>query len=399
MKNNMKYDKLSLLDIDDIVMLKRKQKYLEKHKYAIWQSDDGKYWYTTFPDATKRRGTRQIRRHSRLELEEAIIEFWENFADGITVEDLFHEWNDKRLELKKISPNSHLRNEQVFNKYCQNIKDKDIRVMIVEDFVNFLEEQIPIHSLTSKAFSSLKSIIRGVVKIARRKNLIDFTDIDVIGTLDISDRAFKKEIKEDSDEVFDEEEMPKMINYLVDNFDDIRNVGILLMFVTGIRVGELVTLKHSDFDENVVKIRKTETKIPKDGGGFSYEVKEFPKTRAGVRDVVVPAGYEWLIKNLSYGKPDEFVFKNDKGERLTTNSIRRRLTTICKELGIVHKSPHKIRKTYGSILLDNNVDRRLIMTQMGHSDIRCTETNYHRNRRNNKKKSEIISNIPDFKST
>ena len=38
------------------------------------------------------------------------------------------------------------------------------------------------------------------------------------------------------------------MEYLEDNLD-IRNLGILLMFLTGIRVGELVTLKHEDFTE------------------------------------------------------------------------------------------------------------------------------------------------------
>ena len=44
------------------------------------------------------------------------------------------------------------------------------------------------------------------------------------------------------------------------------------------------------------------------------------------------------------------------------------------------KSPHKIRKTYGSILLDNHIDNKLIIEQMGRTDIRCTEEHYHRNR-------------------
>ena len=44
------------------------------------------------------------------------------------------------------------------------------------------------------------------------------------------------------------------------------------------------------------------------------------------------------------------------------------------------KSPHKARRTYGSILLDNNVDERMVTDLRGHTDIRCTEGYYHKNR-------------------
>ena len=81
---------------------------------------------------------------------------------------------------------------------------------------------------------------------------------------------------------------------------------------------------------------------------------------------------------------------------MTTNCFRRRLETICKKLNIYRKSPHKIRKTYGTILLDNNVDKKLAENQMGHSDIIMTETRYHRNRRSVENKQEILSSIPDF---
>ena len=83
---------------------------------------------------------------------------------------------------------------------------------------------------------------------------------------------------------------------------------------------------------------------------------------------------------------------------MTGNSIRTRLYAICKKLDIYPKSPHKIRKTYGSILLDNNIDHRLITDIMGHTDILCTENHYHRNRRTLEAKQHILSNIPEFRA-
>ena len=71
----------------------------------------------------------------------------------------------------------------------------------------------------------------------------------------------------------------------------------------------------------------------------------------------------------------EYVFEKN-GERIHTQAIRMRLRRICDKLHIYRKSPHKIRKTYGSILLDNRIDSRLIIGQMDHTNILCTEQHY-----------------------
>ncbi len=390
---------LDTLDIDELIMLKKKQKYLDMHPYAKWQSKDGKYWYTTFPDSTRERGVRQIRRNTLVELDAAIIEFWDSHKEKITIRDVFDEWNDTRLELKKISASTHERNMYYFNKHYVGWEHKFIEDLTPQDFADFLERQIPAHDMTSKNFSSLRGITKGFLKWGRKKGYINYADVEVFSLMDVSDRSFKKVLKEDCEEVFDEEETSKVMEFLIQN-PDLRNYGVLLMFVTGIRVGELVALKVSDIVDNVVKIRRTETREPNpDGAGYVYEVRDFPKTKAGVRDVVVPDDYVWLLDELCKDRTSGYVFVGDDGKRFTTNVFRRRLERVCKAVGIPARSPHKIRKTYGSILLDHNVDARFVISQMGHTDLGVTENHYHRNRRSNEEKSEILSKIPDFKKT
>lgn len=176
-----------------------------------------------------------------------------------------------------------------------------------------------------------------------------------------------------------------------------KNLGILLMFFTGIRVDELVTLKHSDFEGNTIKIRQTETRVRVNESHYEYLVKEFHKSSAGVGTVIIPDSYAWIATKLQECTPfQEFVFMSEDGTRMTTNVIRRRMERSCKAAKLTPKSPHKARRTYGSILLDNNVDERMVTDLMGHTDIRCTEGYYHKNRRSIDRKKEILSNIPDF---
>ena len=266
------------------------------------------------------------------------------------------------------------------------------------DFIDFLEEQISKNNLTSKGFSNLKSITRGFLKRASANNLIAYTAEDVFNRLDLTDTTFKKTVKEDYEEVYNEEEMDKIMDYLISHPEP-ANLGICLMFISGLRVGELVALKNEDLDDLAIKVRRTETRYKDDNGTTIYGIKDFPKTVAGVRTIPIPQDYTWLIKRIRHLNPfGEYVFLNRKGRRMTANSIRTRLRTICKNLNIYPKSPHKIRKTYGTILLDNNIDNRMIIGLMGHTDILCTETHYHRNRKSIEVKQQILSRIPEFRT-
>lgn len=385
---------ISISDVQNSMEAMKRKELLEKHPYKIWKGRDEK-WYTYLPDEKK--GRLLKKRTSQRAIEDDVIEYWKSELENPTISDVFQEWNDRRLELKQISNAAYLRYKQVFNRHYHNFGDKKIKTVAAEEFQEFLEEEAA-EELTVKAFSLLKTVTRGLLKRAKRRKLISFNVEELLQELDTSEMNFKKVIKEDYEEVFSNEEMPVMIDYLKNNLDA-KNIGILLMFATGIRVGELVALKHDVFDGNTFKVRRTETRFLGENGRYVYDVKEFPKSEAGVRTVIIPKDYEWLCTRIKMLNPfGEYIFTDKNGKRLTTNCIRRRQERNCAKLGIYKKSPHKIRKTYGSILLDHNVDNRMIMEQMGHTDISCTENHYHRNRRSIDAKSQILSNIPELQA-
>lgn len=373
-------------------MIKRKE-LLSSHPYKIWEGTNGK-WYTYLPDEDKGRVLKK--RSSKKDIEDIVIIYWDEAINSPTIKDIFYEWNDYRLELNKISKSSHTRLEQVFKRHYSTFGKRHIRDVTENEFIEFLEKQIPKHSLSAKAFGSLKTITKGILKRAKRKKLISYTPEDVLFQLEISNNEFQKNIKEDYEEVFNEEETSIAIKYLKDNLD-IRNSAVLLMFITGARIGEIVALKSEDInvEKNTIKIRRIETRY-KENNKTIYTVKMFSKTQAGNREIVVPSNYQWLLRNLkAYSENKEWIFM-EKDKRLNTLLIRKRVYKMCKDTNIYKKSPHKIRATYDTILLDAHLDKRFIKDQMGHSDITTSEKYYHRNRKSIEKKSEIINSIPEF---
>ena len=392
MKYALEHGMINMSYVQEQVEMDKRRELLKEHPYAIWQGKDGK-WRTYLPD--NENGRKLVKRNAEESIQDVIVKYWKEQLENPTIEEVFTEWNDRRLELKKISDATHLRNKQIFNRHFVDFGKRKIKSIAQEDVEDFLEEQIPKYNLTAKAFSNLKTITRGFLKRAKKRNLIDFNVEELFQELDTSDTDFRKTVKEDYEEVFDEEEMPKIMQYLIEN-PDMSNIGILLMFLTGARIGEVVALKHSDFNGCTFNIRRTETRFMRDGR-YVCEVKDFPKSQAGVRTAIIPSEYAWLVKKIQLLNPfEEYIFAKD-GKRVSAHSIRMRLRRICDKLGIYRKSPHKIRKTYGSILLDNHIDNQLIIGQMGHTNILCTENHYHRNRKGIERKSEIISAIPEFK--
>ena len=384
---------LDIALVQEQVNMQKRKELLEKHKYEIWEGNDG-YWRTYLPDAEK--GRKLVKKKEQKDVEDEVIYFIRQEEENPTVDDIFCEWNDRRLQLKKIGPATHQRNRNFYQRHFKEMGKRRIKSISEDEWEDFLEEQIPKFDLTAKAFSGLKGITKGFLKRAKKRKLITFNVDEMFADLDTSETDFKRTIKEDYQEVFNEQETDIMIKYLVNHLD-LSNMAILLMFVTGMRIGEVVCLKHDDFSENTINVRRTETRYKTEHDtSYHVEVKDFPKTRAGARTIVVPKSYEWLLSKIRITNPfGEYVFANGD-KRITAQVVRMRQCRLCDKLNIYHKSPHKIRKTYGSILLDNNVDEKFVLSQMGHTDVRCTENHYHRNRRTINEKSEILSKIPDF---
>lgn len=384
---------IDLSHVQEIVEMQKRNEILLTHQQKIWQGEDG-YWRTYLIVDSKRK---LIKKKEKRVLEDVLVEHYRRELENPTIKEVFEEWNDRKFALKKISASTHERYEQIFRRSYSDFGKKKIKDIDPEEIEDFLEEQIAEHDLTEKAFSNLKTITKGFLKRAKKRKLIDWSPEIMMDDMDVTDHDFKKTIKEDNQEVFDETDLPKIVDCMNENMD-LKNAGIMLMFLTGIRVGELVTLKHSDFDGNIFKVRRTETRVKRDGEkGYAYLVKEYPKTKAGIRTAIIPEDYQWLAARLKYSNPfQEYVFVDENNNRMTTNVFRRRMERLCRKAQIVKKSPHKARKTYASILLDNNIDNKMIIDLMGHTDIQCTEVHYHRSRKSIEKKAEILNSIPEF---
>lgn len=379
--------------VQEQVEMQKRKELLEKHPYKIYQGKDG-IWYTYLPDGEN--GRKKIKSKSEQKVKDKVVEYWKQQEFNPTVKEVFFEWINQKLQLEEISKATYDRYYVDFKKFFNEISDK--RISCIDEI--YLEEYIrcSIHKfeMTPKSFSNFRTLIYGIFKYAKRKKYVSFSVTYIMEDMEISKKAFKHTIRKAEDQVYMPDEKNNIENYLENNADII-NLGLLFMFKTGVRVGELATLKIKDVSNYTVAIKSTETRFKDTQGNVHYEVKDFPKSEAGLRFAILPERYKWILDDILEKNPDgEYLFEKN-GKRIKTYSFRRRLRYICdSKIHMKAKSPHKIRKTYGSILLDGKVRESTIIDAMGHTDINCTKGHYYFDRTNiedKRKELDLVSEL------
>lgn len=382
-------DALSLVKI--AMKKEEKRKALEAHKYKIYQGKDGR-WYTRFPDASG--GSKQRAFKTKDDLEEAVSTYYKETVVSETFRDIFKLALNERAEEGSISDPTVKRYEVDYERFYLEFGETRVSSLTTEMVEEFVRAKKIEFSLGLKAYSHLTSVLRLTLKYAKRKKLIDFRIEDVLSDMDWGKNAFRKE--EDGPEVFTDFEMERLVEHFKENQNG-RTLGFLLLFATGLRIGELAALKWEDVDDLGIHVRRTERSWSDSDGHFHCEVVDFPKTKAGRRVVPIPASVAWIVEKLREINPDgEYVFMN-KGSRTRTVYFRKALFKACDSVGIKRRSPHKIRKTYASILLDNGVASKTVKENMGHESIITTDSSYARRRKSAKQQASVVDAIPEFR--
>ena len=156
-------------------------------------------------------------------------------------------------------------------------------------------------------------------------------------------------------------------------------LAIRLLFVLGLRVGELVALRESDidWDKLTIHIQRTEQRMEKGPPRLVNHTKK--KSPYGNR--VLPLGEsgaaiirQVMAVNRDYGFQDEdFLFLGEQGKRIHIRAVDNRIRKLCLRAGIDPvKSAHDIRRTVATRLYRNTHDIELVRKFLGHSDVLTT---------------------------
>lgn len=379
---------IDLTTICQNVEMNKREKALSQHKSNIWQDNNG-YYITYVPDKAYKNGRRLIKRKVMVDLENALVEFYCN-ANAVYFFECLKEWANRKLEYGEILKQTYDRYIYEYQRYIEDsrldaIPLNRINEKFLEDYVKTL---IHDNQMTMKRWNNVRCIIAGTLKYAKRQGYTSFDVAEFFAYLELPSRMFKRKLWVDEEQVFSAEEVKQIENYYNNRPYSIINQGILFAFQTGLRAGELSSLKHSDISGNILSVQRTEERFKDDSGHYIYEVRESTKGKDGCRKVVLTPKALEIYNTIK--REGEYIFMS-KGQRLKGRDFSLKLYKTCQRIGITARSLHKIRKTYATNLLNAGIDEKIIERQMGHTDIMTTKNYYYFNNRKVEEIADILT--------
>lgn len=168
---------------------------------------------------------------------------------------------------------------------------------------------------------------------------------------------------------------PQAVEQLLEAPDTTTPLGVRdrtileLMYATGLRISELVNLKLSDMHLTM---------------GFIQTMGKGEKER------IIPLGEiasQWLDHYLDGARvylqdqsaeTSEYVFLNSRGKSLSRQGVWKKVKQLALEAGIDQNvTPHTLRHSFATHLLENGADLRMVQELLGHADISTTQIYTH----------------------
>lgn len=298
-----------------------------------------------------------------------------NKSDNPTVEQWCHEWlwSYKRNSVKQKTFDQY---ETILRTHIipdiGDIRLADLKTMHIQRIINKMHDS----GLSHRTIEVMKIVMHAALKQAQRNKLVSENVCENV----VLPRKQPKHIR-----VLNEDEQIKLIAALKDNYI---GRGLLFALYTGMRRGEVLALRWSDYDKNekTISITKALSRVRtynKDGNKTMLTVTT-PKTDTSIRTVpLIDKAVELLAEHKrkqerymelvgDYYTDNDLIFSSSRGDYLDPGNFNRKLNKTVKKIGIAQISPHALRHSFATRGLEAEVSLKAMQELLGHSSITVT---------------------------
>ena len=259
---------------------------------------------------------------------------------------------------KKYSENTIKAYNNDLKKFKNFIKNKTINNIdenSIKDYIKYLNKENNDPKTISHNISTLRSFYKFLLIEKRiKKNPMEYIELP--------------KTKKSLPKTLSIEEIDKLLDINLTDAFSFRNKAMLeLMYSSGLRVSELINVKIHDIDISNCIIRIM-------GKGSKERIVPLGDYAIKYIELYLKEHREKLIKR----ELNDYLFLNNHGEHLTRQGFFKILKGIAKEKNIKTEfSPHTLRHSFATHLLNGGADLRSIQEMLGHSDISTTQIYTH----------------------
>lgn len=153
---------------------------------------------------------------------------------------------------------------------------------------------------------------------------------------------------------------------------------LLIELYTGMRMGEINSLKPEDidFESGLIHVKRTVSR----GLNDRHYINDVPKTQAGIRSIpmnkMARALLEEAVEKMKPNKEGLIFYDYRKDDIVTTTQVCNYYRRVCERAGIKYYGQHSLRHTFATRCIEAGIEALVLKEWLGHTNIHITLDTY-----------------------
>lgn len=259
---------------------------------------------------------------------------------------------------KKYSKNTKKSYQNELKKFALFFKNKNITDLTKKDIENIIIE-------LKKTNHENKSIAHFITCL---RSFYKYLELEKVITENPMLSIHLPKIKKTLPNVLSVEEIDLLLDIPLNNHYDYRNKAMLeLMYSSGLRISELIQLKIHDINLKMNTVRIM-------GKGNKERIIPIGDYATKYLEIYINEYRKLFIKNHQ----TDFLFLSSRGDKMTRQAFFKIIKKIAQEKNIqTDFSPHTLRHSFATHMIENGADLRSLQELLGHSNISTTQIYTH----------------------
>ncbi len=277
------------------------------------------------------------------------------------------EWLQARES--RIRESTYIKYSTVLEKHIKPRLGDFLPQRITTDAVEKFSEALIEDGLSAKTVCDILTVLHGILKYSAAQFPNTFPDVEIHRP-----KGARREAR-----VLNPEEQERLMRYLLDKTDSYK-FGILLMLLTGMRIGELCALQWGSISVKNRTIRITSTlqrlrDRAADGASRTHIVIGAPKSSTSVRTIPLTGYAAGLCRKYASRNAAAYVLTGT-GKYMEPRALQYHIRKCMQACGLVNVHAHTLRHTFATRAVEVGFELKSLSEVLGHANTNITIERY-----------------------